>query len=115
MITEQQGVVLVVDDEPAIRRLLSRSLSSAGFAVHEAEDGNRALDLLRREPVDIAIVDLNMPGMDGVTTLRMMRDYSPRLQVLVMTGLPTVDTAVESMKAEKGPAAARARARGRRD
>jgi two-component system chemotaxis response regulator CheY len=65
--------VLVVDDSKTMRDMVSFTLKGAGFSVMEAEDGQKALTLLRSTSIDLAITDLNMPNMDGVTLIRNMR------------------------------------------
>ena len=69
----QNRSILVVDDEPQIRRVLRNSLGSQGARVVDAETGEQALELLRRETVDLVLLDLNMPGMGGVETCRAIR------------------------------------------
>jgi len=65
--------ILVVDDEPQIRRVLRSSLGSQGGKVFDVETGEQALELLRRETVDLVLLDLNMPGMGGIETCRAIR------------------------------------------
>jgi two-component system, OmpR family, KDP operon response regulator KdpE len=77
--------VLVVDDEPAIRRALRPPLTELGFEMTEASRGEMALDLLRTEPFDAVLLDVNMPGIGGIETLRRMRALSPRLPILMLT------------------------------
>jgi len=77
--------VLVVDDEPAIRRALRPPLTELGFEVTEAARGEMALDLLRTEPFDAVLLDVNMPGIGGIETLRRMRSMAPRLPILMLT------------------------------
>jgi two-component system, OmpR family, KDP operon response regulator KdpE len=77
--------VLVVDDEPAIRRALRPPLTELGFEVIEASRGEMALELLRTEPFDAVLLDVNMPGIGGIETLRRMRALAPRLPILMLT------------------------------
>jgi two-component system KDP operon response regulator KdpE len=77
--------VLVVDDEPAIRRALRPPLTELGFEMIEASRGEMALELLRTEPFDAVLLDVNMPGIGGIETLRRMRALSPRLPILMLT------------------------------
>jgi two-component system, OmpR family, KDP operon response regulator KdpE len=67
--------VLVVDDEPRILKFLSLKLSSSGFDVTAAENGSAALEITRKNPPDIILMDIIMPGMDGVETLKKLRTY----------------------------------------
>lgn len=77
--------VLVVDDEPAIRRALRPPLTELGFEMTEASRGEMALDLMRSEPFDAVLLDVNMPGIGGIETLRRMRAMAPRLPILMLT------------------------------
>jgi two-component system, OmpR family, KDP operon response regulator KdpE len=77
--------VLVVDDEPAIRRALRPPLTELGFELTEASRGEMALELMRTEPFDAVLLDVNMPGIGGIETLRRMRAMAPRLPILMLT------------------------------
>ena len=82
----QQGIrVLVVDDEPAIRRALRPPLAELGFQVAEASRGEEALQALRAAQYDAVLLDINMPGIGGIETLRRIRAFAPRLPVLMLT------------------------------
>src|SRR5882672_2931475 len=93
--TDKPGV-LVVDDDETFRNLVADRLSRTGHRVAAAPDGETALTLL--DGVEIAVVDLLMPGMDGLTLLRKLRAASPDVGVLMLTGHGTIDNAVEAMK-----------------
>ena len=77
--------VLVVDDEPAIRRALRPPLVELGFEVTEVSRGEMALDVMRTETFDAVLLDVNMPGIGGIETLRRMRALAPRLPILMLT------------------------------
>lgn len=89
--------VLVVDDEPAIRRALRPPLAELGFEVSEAPRGEIALDMLRAEPYDVVLLDVNMPGIGGLETLRRIRAASQRLPVLMLTVRDTEDEKVHAL------------------
>ncbi|HEU4582029.1 MAG TPA: EAL domain-containing protein [Polyangiaceae bacterium] len=91
--------VLVVDDEPAIRRVLSDFLKIEGFAVDTAPDGEVALSLLTRAQYDVVISDLKMPKVGGLELLGEIARLNPEALTIVMTGFGTVDTAIHAMKA----------------
>ncbi len=77
--------ILVIDDEPAIRRFLKTSLSTQGWSVIEAEDGKTALETLRRNGVDVIVLDLGLPGMDGFEVLGAVRGSGSTLPVIVLS------------------------------
>jgi DNA-binding NtrC family response regulator len=94
----RQPLLLVVDDERSILRLIARFAETLGFAVQTHPDGHDALDFLSHTPADAAIVDLQMPGIGGLEVLRAVRDAHPDCQVILMTGHASVDTAIEAVK-----------------
>lgn len=77
--------VLIVDDEPAIRRFLRTSLGAQGHHVIEAEDGEPAMEALRRNPVDVLILDLGLPGTDGFEVIRQLRQQGSTIPVIVLS------------------------------
>jgi DNA-binding NtrC family response regulator len=89
--------VLVVDDDESFRQLVADRLARTGHRVVAAAGGAQALSLL--DGVDVALVDLLMPGMDGLALLRRIREARPDVAVVILTGHGTVETAVEAMKA----------------
>ena len=84
-----EGLVLVVDDEPAIRSLVQRSLESLGYTVLVAEHGGQALDLLDRslDPISLVLLDLAMPVLDGAETAVRLQERWPGVPIIVMSGL----------------------------
>src|ERR671929_2195820 len=90
--------LLIVDDEPGMRQLLSLVFGRAGHRVRAAEDGAKALELLRQEPVDLIISDVKMPDMNGIELLRRVREFLPDAGVVLMTAFATVETAREAFK-----------------
>ena len=80
------ATILVVDDEPSIRNLLSRFLSRSGYTVLESADGRDALEQLRQRKVDLLISDIVMPERDGLEILRALRKDFEGLKVIVMSG-----------------------------
>ncbi len=77
--------VLVVDDEPAIRRLLRTTLDAAGYRVEEAESGKTALEAMARKPADVVVLDLGLPNMDGFEVLRRLREGGSAVPVVVLS------------------------------
>lgn len=89
--------ILVVDDEPGIRLLISLVLSRKNYAVTTASGGEEALAIVGREKPDLILLDLKMPGLDGVSTLRILRENpaTSRIPVILVTAVP--------QQPEKGP------------
>lgn len=95
----QRSKILVVDDERSIREGVERVLTRmGGCEVHTAANGNEALAILKKEPVAIAILDLKMPGMDGMELHQRLREIDEKIVVIIITGYATVETAIEAMK-----------------
>ena len=90
--------ILVVDDEIDIREGIERILTRMGHGVVKAGRGEEALDILAREPLDLAILDLKMPGMDGMELHQRLRALNDRIIVIIITGYATIETAIEAMK-----------------
>jgi len=90
--------VLVVDDEPMIVSLLSTILREKGWDVTEAQSGTAGIDLLDRARFDVILTDLLMPGDSGIDLLRAAKEIHPDVEVILMTGFATADTAIEAMR-----------------
>jgi heterodisulfide reductase subunit A len=96
---EREGFrILVVDDELVMRDSLKEWLVEEGFSVDMAASGAEALDQLSRQAYQLMLLDIKMPGMDGVEVLQTAMESSPALNVIMMTAYATVETAVEAMK-----------------
>ena len=90
--------VLLVDDEDRFREALSRQLSVRGFDVLSAASGEDALKIVNGNSIDVIILDQKMPGMDGTQTLHEIKKIDPSIEIIMLTGHATVDTAFEIMK-----------------
>ena len=90
--------VLLVDDEPTIVNSLRGSLEDEGHIVLTAPDGDRALEIVKSHPVDVIFLDIWLPGMDGIQTLKAVKEYNSAIEVVIMTGHGTVNTAVQAVK-----------------
>ena len=77
--------VLVVDDEPALRKVFRTSLAASGFVIEEARSGEEAVDLLPQRPFDLVLLDINMPGIGGVEACREIRALAPKIGILMVT------------------------------
>ncbi|NOQ50644.1 MAG: nitrogen regulation protein NR(I) [Desulfuromonadaceae bacterium] len=90
--------ILVADDEESIRWVLSRALKKQGFTVDLAEDGRQALNLFRKNHYDLAVLDIKMPGLQGIELLKQVREEYPATLVVIMTAESTMENAVAAMK-----------------
>lgn len=90
--------ILLVDDEDRFRSTLAKRLHGKGFAVADQASGQAALDYIRDNPVDVMVLDIKMPGMDGIETLGKFKNLVPGIEVLLLTGHGTVETAIEGMR-----------------
>jgi len=93
------GTILIVDDDPALRRALSDRLRSWGHSTESAADGPEALELAARREFDLLLLDLSMPGMQGMDVLRRLREEEYPAEVVVLTSYGSVESVVEAMKA----------------
>src|SRR5829696_1856445 len=89
--------VLVVEDEPRMRDLLAHAIGGWGFEVAEARSGEEALRLAAEQPPDIVLLDLNLPGIDGIEMFRRLRDRVPGVQGIVLTGFGSLDSARQAI------------------
>src|SRR5215470_16928961 len=90
--------VLVVDDEESIREFLEIMLRKEGYEVTVAEDGQKALDVIKKKSFDLVISDLQMPNMTGIELLKAVKDQYPDTLFMMITAFGTTETAVEAMK-----------------
>jgi DNA-binding NtrC family response regulator len=92
------AAVLVVDDEEVVRRGYQRVLANARCRAEAVSDGEQALKAMEARPYDLVLLDLRMPGMDGMSVLRTIKTRWPEGEVIVITGYPSVDTAKEAIR-----------------
>ena len=98
MTSTEEIKVLLVDDEPHFVKLLAERLEGRGVNVETAGGGPEAIDKVKGEPYDAIILDLLMPDMDGLETLKQLKEINPDLQIILLTGHGTIDKGVEAMK-----------------
>jgi DNA-binding NtrC family response regulator len=91
--------VLLVDDERDFLEVLMRRLGKRDVNVHGVSSGEEALQYLQAEPIDVAVLDVRMPGMDGITVLREIKKLNPLIEVIMLTGHASLEVALEGMRA----------------
>ena len=89
--------ILVVDDEEIVRLCLLRTLSGEHCNVEVARNGNDALRVMGQHPFDVVLLDLRMPGMDGMSVLKTIKQQWPESEVIIITGYPAVESAKEAV------------------
>ncbi|HLV67340.1 MAG TPA: EAL domain-containing protein [Polyangiaceae bacterium] len=94
----QTRAVLLVDDDPAVLRAVSRALRMRGFEVVTAHDGEQAVHSIRHRSFDVVLSDIGMPGMDGIQLLREVREHDLNVPVVLITGDPAVSTAIQALE-----------------
>jgi two-component system, NtrC family, nitrogen regulation response regulator NtrX len=90
--------ILIVDDEPSILQSLHGLLADEGFEVSTAANGYEALKFIEQESPDLVLLDIWMPGIDGIETLKEIKKNNPFIQVIIVTGHGTIETAVKATK-----------------
>ncbi len=90
--------ILVVDDEPVARQSLTDILKLEGFVVASAPNGQAAVEYVRTHPVDVMIVDLRMPGMDGLEVVQVLNQLSPETEVILLTAFGSTETAIQALR-----------------
>ncbi len=90
--------ILIVDDEVSVRSSLEEWFREDGFRVETAEDGPAAIKAMDHRPFDIILLDLKMPGMDGIAVQKRVREIDPEATIIILTAYATVETAVEALK-----------------
>jgi len=98
-VEKTQGVVLIVEDDSTLRRTLRAALQSLSFEVGEASSGEEALVSLRRVDYETALLDINMPGMGGIETCRLIRRVFPRISILMLSVRDSEDDKVAALDA----------------
>jgi DNA-binding NtrC family response regulator len=95
---DEKTKILVVDDEEIVRRSHIRTLASVHCNVEVVPDGNEALRVMAQRPADVVLLDLRMPGMDGMAVLKTIKQRWPETEVVIITGYPTIETAKEAVR-----------------
>ena len=90
--------ILVVDDEPVARQSLSEILRLEGYAVNSVPNGQAAVEYVRTHPVDLMVVDLRMPGMDGLEVIQVVNQVSPETEIILLTAFGTTESAIQALR-----------------
>jgi two-component system, OmpR family, KDP operon response regulator KdpE len=98
-VTHSSGKILIVDDDASVRRALHTTLRTLGFGTSEASGGEEAMLLARTAPYDVVLLDINMPGLDGLETCRQLRRLLPRIAILMLTVRDGEDDKVQALDA----------------
>jgi DNA-binding NtrC family response regulator len=94
----REDIVLIVDDEKVMRESLVEWLQEDGFGVASAESGMEAIQKLDQINPTVMVADIKMPGMDGITLVRKVKEHRPDLPIVMITAFATVENAIQSMK-----------------
>ena len=89
--------ILIVDDDPGIRNMLSTVLNNEGFSVETAANGKQAIKTCERTPFDVALIDIELPDMKGTELLTKLKQIQPRIIKIIITGHPTIESAVKAV------------------
>ncbi len=90
--------ILVVDDEPVARQSLSEILRLEGYAVNSVPNGQSAVEYVRTHPVELVVVDLRMPGMDGLEVVQVVNQISPETEVILLTAFGSTESAIQALR-----------------
>jgi DNA-binding NtrC family response regulator len=99
MANSKHGTILVIDDEEIMREILETLLTREGYEVRLASSGAEGLEIVRALPIDVALVDIMMPGLDGIATLDELKRIDEDLAVIMITAYASVESAISAMKA----------------
>jgi len=93
-----QHNILVVDDEEALRTVLSGELAGEGYKVETASDGDEAIDIVKKNKFDLILLDIKMPRVDGFEVLKFVKQNYPHIKIIMLTGFADLKNAIESKK-----------------
>ena len=96
--TKTRGKILIVDDELVVRDSLGKWFTSEGYTARPTGSAREALEAIQQMEFDIALIDIKMPGMDGMELQSRLHEADPELTVVIMTGYASVETAVQALK-----------------
>jgi len=90
--------MLLVDDEDDFRTTLANRLKLRKIDVTDAASGNEAIELVRQKSFDVAVIDVKMPGIDGIETLKQIKQLQPAIEIVMLTGHASIESGMEAMK-----------------
>ena len=90
--------MLLVDDEDDFRTTLANRLKLRKIDVTDAGSGNEAIELVRQKSFDVAVIDVKMPGIDGIETLKQIKQIQPAMEIVMLTGHASIESGIEAMK-----------------
>ncbi|EFL53060.1 response regulator receiver protein [Solidesulfovibrio fructosivorans JJ]] len=94
-----EKTVLLVDDEAGLTAVLAKRLTARGLTVKTAGSGEEGLSILRDDKdIALTVLDINMPGLDGLETLKALKSLRPEVEAIILTGYPSVESALEGMR-----------------
>ncbi len=94
----EKSKILVVDDEEALRYLLSSELAAEGYDVETAGDGDEAIESIKQKDYDVVLLDIKMPRVDGFEVLKFIKQNKPEIKVIMLTAYADVKNAIEALK-----------------
>ena len=90
--------ILIIDDDDQLRKSFHKLLTEEGYRIKSAASGEAGLDLIEKQIPDLVILDMRLPGMNGLETFKKIHDLEPKLPVIIMTAYGTTETAIEATK-----------------
>lgn len=96
--SENNAKILIIDDDESMRDSCTQVLKKSGYTIETAENGEKGLSMTKELNPDLILLDLKMPGMSGTEVLKLVKDFDPRIIIIIITGYATVESAVDSMK-----------------
>lgn len=94
----KQKRILLVDDNQSVLAILSDFLKGVGYAVYEAHSSQGAIEVVEENLPDLALIDFRMPGVNGIKLMRSLKKIRPLLRVIIYSGYPSMDTAINALK-----------------
>ena len=94
----QEIQMLLVDDEDDFRTTLANRLKLRKIDVTDAASGNEAIELVKQKSFDVAVIDVKMPGIDGIETLKQIKQIKPAVEIIMLTGHASIESGMEAMK-----------------